>query len=186
LKHAKLKLETRKLKDLYPHPRNPRTHPEPGTPEWDALKKSLEHDYFDPIVVNDRNGMLVSGHLRVKVLLDMGYDKADCSIVDYDDETHLARMLQANRLVGEFVMPDVKDILEELDTGQFDLDLTGYLESDIEELMTQFHVEEARSAKEDDIEGAYRVIVDCEGEDEQLRLLKRFEKEGLKCRALIV
>ena len=36
----------------------------------------------------------------------------------------------------------LKDLLEELDTGDFDMDLTGYTENAIEDLMTQFHVDD--------------------------------------------
>lgn len=49
-KIASLKIERLPLIKLKPHPRNPRIHPEKGTPAWEALRKSLEADYFDPIV----------------------------------------------------------------------------------------------------------------------------------------
>ena len=39
-------------------------------------------------------------------------------------------------------MSIIKDLLEELDTGANDMDMTGYTEAEIERLMTQFHVDE--------------------------------------------
>jgi ParB-like chromosome segregation protein Spo0J len=95
--HARLTVRTLELAKLLPHPKNPRQHPEPGSPEWEALKASLQHDYFDPLIWNERNGFLVSGHLRTKVLASMGVTKADCVVVDYDEATHVNRMLAANR-----------------------------------------------------------------------------------------
>ena len=99
---AELTVQRWELNQIRPHPRNPRKHPKKGTPRWEALRKSLEHDYFDPIVVNIRNGMLVSGHLRHALLLDLGYVQADVSVVDYDEPTLYARMIAANRQAGEF------------------------------------------------------------------------------------
>ena len=128
------------LSKCRPHPRNPRTHPDPGTPAWKALAASLAHDYYDPIVYNKRNGLLVSGHLRVKVLRAQGITAADAVIVDYDEPTHLARMLAANRLQGEDDRPALKDLLEELDTGAFDMDLTGFDQASLEDLMVRVPV----------------------------------------------
>ena len=39
----------------------------------------------------------------------------------------------------------IKDLLEELDTGDFDMDLTGFTEADREKLLAQFHVDGAEA-----------------------------------------
>jgi hypothetical protein len=137
-KIAAVKIERMALADLRPHPANPRVHPLPGTPEWEALKKSLLHDYYDLIVFCIRCGRLVSGHLRVKVLAAEGYTHADVSVVDYDEPTHLARMLSANKSAGENDLPRLKDVLETLDVGDFDMALTGFIETELENMMTAF------------------------------------------------
>ena len=134
-KAATVTIRRMSLADLKPHPRNPRIHPEPGSPQWEVLKASLKSDYFDPILYNQRNGMLVSGHLRVKVLKEAGFTEADCVVVDYDESTHIARMLAANKLQGEDDMSSIKDLLAELDTGAMDMGLTGYTEQEIEDLL---------------------------------------------------
>ena len=138
-KAATLTLKRLPMSKLKPHPRNPRVHPDPGTPEWDTLKRSLAQDYFDPIVFNTRNGMLVSGHLRVKVMRAENYTHADAVVVDYDDNTHLARMIAANKSIGEDNRAALKDLLQELDTGAMDMAVTGYAETEIEDLMTQYY-----------------------------------------------
>lgn len=142
MKTASLTIKRMALRDLRPHPRNPRTHPLKGSPEWDVLRKSLESDYFDPIVWNKRNGLLVSGHLRTKVLLDAGFTHADVSVVEYDESTHIARMIAANKLQGDDDLPALKDLLLELDTGAFDMSLCGYDEAEIEKMMTAIPPEE--------------------------------------------
>lgn len=126
MKSATLTIRRLPLSRLKPHPKNPRRHPEPGSPEWETLKKSLAHDYFDPIVWNKRNGMLVSGHLRTKVLAASGYGEADCVVVDYDEPTHVARMIAANRLIGENDEKALTEALLGLQAEGIDLDLTGF------------------------------------------------------------
>jgi ParB-like chromosome segregation protein Spo0J len=54
------------------------------------------------LVWNKRNGCLVSGHLRTKVLEAEGVQTVSCVVVDYDEPTHVARMIAANRQIGEF------------------------------------------------------------------------------------
>lgn len=129
---AELKTERVALGKLLPHPKNPRVHPEKGTEEWEVLKRSLEHDYFDPIVWNKRNSMLVSGHFRVKVLTDMGYTAADVVVVDYDENTHLARLLAANRLLGEDDEAAKKDVLTQLFGLEFDMGVAGFSITELE------------------------------------------------------
>ena len=95
-KTASIRLLRVALAEIKPHPRNPRRHPDPGSRQWEILSASLGHDYFDPLVLNERNGMLVSGHFRCKVLAHLGFTHADVSVVDNveqmlitnDGETH--------------------------------------------------------------------------------------------------
>lgn len=135
-KVAALKLERKTLGEINkPHEKNPRRHPSKGSQEWDAMVKSLSNDYFDPIIWNQRNGKLVSGHFRVKVMLSEGYTHADVVVVDYDEQTHVARMIAANNHSGT----NDKSLLEELLTGLTEtpsaLGLTGYTSEDVIEMM---------------------------------------------------
>jgi len=143
---AELRVERMALADMRPHPRNPRHHPDPGTPAWDSLRASLEHDYFDPLVVNVRPGpeefMLVSGHLRRKVLIAAGYTHADVAVVDYDSATHLARLLAANNLQGKNIEEDMRAVLVDLAAvADFDLSLTGFDIADIDGIIGRFSVD---------------------------------------------
>lgn len=81
---ASIDLRRVKVSDLKPHPRNPREHPKPGSPLWEVLKRSLDHDYFDPLVWSEANGFLVSGHLRLKFLAELGFTLVDVSAVNLE------------------------------------------------------------------------------------------------------
>ena len=79
---ASIEIQRLVIGEILPHPRNPRQHPEPGSKEWDIVKRSLANRYFDPLVWNCGNNMLISGHLRWKVLQDLGYTHVDVSVVN--------------------------------------------------------------------------------------------------------
>lgn len=129
-KVAGLVIERIALADMKPHPKNPRKHPRPGSPGWQVLRKSLERDYFDPLVLNRRNGMLVSGHLRQRVLAELGFTHADVSVVDYDEATHLARLIAANNPIGEFLKEALEALAGEIGGAGLEAALAGMEEDD--------------------------------------------------------
>jgi DNA modification methylase len=49
--------------------------------------------------------------------------------------------IRLNNNDGDWDLPKLKDLLEELDIGDFDVSLTGFAPDEIEDLMTQFFVE---------------------------------------------
>lgn len=114
------------LAEIKPHPRNPRKHPDPGSEEWEIVKKSLDTCYFEPLTVNLRNGMLVSGHLRWKVMLDMGIQDAHVSVIDCDEQVHYALMVHANRHQGEFDPQILAALLAEIEVAGIDAALAGF------------------------------------------------------------
>jgi len=126
---------------LNPAAYNPRKDLQPGDPEYEKLKRSMqEFGYVEPIVWNKRTENIVGGHQRYKVLLDMGMSEVDCVVVDLDETKEKALNIALNKIQGDWDMPKLKDILQELDTGEFDIELTGFGMDEIEELMTQFHM----------------------------------------------
>jgi hypothetical protein len=135
-KRAKITIVTKPLTDLDDHPRNMevRDHPEPGSSRWDVMVESLKHDYFDPLVWNKRNGQLVSGHLRKKILRHLGFTKADVVEVNYDEPTHIARLLAANKGIGSDNVEGQKTFLREL-AGLGLTGLTGFTLSDVKPLL---------------------------------------------------
>ena len=124
---------------LKPAAYNPRKDLQPGDPEYEKLKRSMqEFGYVEPIVWNKRTGNIVGGHQRYKILLDMGMQEVDCVVVDLGEAKEKALNLALNKIQGDWDYPKLKDILQELDTGEFDLELTGFDMGEIEDLMTQF------------------------------------------------
>lgn len=104
----------------HPHPKNPREIPAADSEEIRVLDASLDHDYFDPVVWNSRNGLLVSGHVRVPRLIALGFTHADVSVVDYDDATHEARLLAGNDHSGRNDDDKLATLLTSLRESQVD------------------------------------------------------------------
>lgn len=75
---------------------------------------------------------------------ELGWTEIAAVFVEDDKETAQAYALMDNQsaLLADWDLPCLKDILQELDTGAFDMALTGFDDKAIEELMTQFNIEE--------------------------------------------
>ena len=140
------------VKEINPAEYNPRKDLKPGDPEYEKLKKSiLEFDMVEPLVWNKQTGNLVGGHQRLKILQELGIKKVDVSVVDLSPVKEKALNIALNKIQGEWDFPKLKDLLQELDTGGFDMEITGFDPGEIEELMTQFHVPEEGLTNDDEI-----------------------------------
>ena len=136
-----------RLAELKPAEYNPRKDLQPGDLEYEKLKRSVEaFGCVEPIVWNRRSKCVVGGHQRLKVLLDLGIIEESVVVVDLAPEEEMTLNVALNKVSGDWDMPMLKDLLEELDSGAFDVSLTGFDLDEIENLMTQYHVEEATEA----------------------------------------
>ena len=135
------------VKDLKPWPRNPRTH------DVDSLVKSIETFGFRaPLVVNQtaQGYMVEAGHGRLEAAIRLGMETVPCSVFVDDEKTAMAYAIADNRQqeLAEWDMPGLKDILQEVDTGDLDMDAIGFSEQELERLMTAtFHEPEEKQLK---------------------------------------
>ena len=131
------------LGKIIPNPRNPNTHPEK---QIKLLAKIIDaQGWRAPITVSNRSGFIVRGHARLKDAQLLGLDNAPVDYQDYETEAQeWADLIADNRIaeLAEIDLPLMKDLLSGLDDGAFDMDLTGFDNSALEELMTQFHQED--------------------------------------------
>ena len=135
-----MEIETILISKINPAVYNPRKDLQPGDPEYEKLKKSLkEFDLVEPLIWNKKSGNLIGGHQRLKILQEQGKTEVDVSVVDLTDSKEKALNLALNKISGEWDMPKLKDLLEEIDTGDFDIEITGFGTDEIEDLMTQLY-----------------------------------------------
>jgi ParB-like chromosome segregation protein Spo0J len=134
-------IRTLPIDQLNPAPYNPRVDLQPGDKQYDLIKKGIEEfGLVDPLVWNEKTGNLVGGHQRLKVLVDLGYTEVEVSVVSLSLTKEKALNVALNKLSGDWDMPKLKDLLQEIDTGELDLSLTGFDETEIGNLMMQFHI----------------------------------------------
>lgn len=136
-KAVRVVIEHKRLRDVREYEDNPRIHPEKGSPEWERLRASLVNDYFDPLVWNRRNNKLVSGHLRRKVLIDLGVESADMVRVSYDDATHRARVVAANEQAGAWDDSKLRIFLKQMVGGEIPAELSGLTDERIRQLLDE-------------------------------------------------
>ena len=132
-------LLTKSIKELSPAKYNPRKISDEA---MGRLTKSLaEFGNIQPITWNVRTGNVVGGHQRLKVYKAMGKTEVEVWAVDLDEQKEKAANIALNKLSGEFDLPMLKDILEEIDTGELDLEITGFGMDEIALMMEDAHPE---------------------------------------------
>jgi DNA modification methylase len=127
----------KKIIEISPSKYNPRTISDES---MGRLTKSLaEFGNIQPITWNARTGNVVGGHQRLKVYQAMGKTEVEVWAVDLSEQKEKAANIALNKLSGEFDMPMLKDILEEIDTGDLDMEVTGFAMDEIAEMMESLH-----------------------------------------------
>ena len=113
-------MEIRKfrLTDINPAPYNPRKNLQPGDAQYEAIKNSIERfGFVETLVVNVRDGgnVLVGGHQRYKILLEMGVQEIESAVVDINEDEEKALNIALNKIEGEWDYGKLKDLVAELD-----------------------------------------------------------------------
>jgi len=148
-------IERRRLADLRPAEYNPRKALTPEDDEYRKIKRSIEQfGYIDPIIVNS-DGTIIGGHQRHTVLSDLGYENADVVVVDLNKQDEKALNVALNKISGEWDEIALRDLLVELDLGDYDITLTGFSHQELDDLieLTDFDPEVADDGY--DSEAAY-------------------------------
>ena len=124
------------LTDLTPADYNPRKDLQPGDADYDKLKRSLsEFGYVEPVIWNKTTGNIVGGHQRLKVLADLGYKTVDCVVVELDETREKALNVALNKISGDWDESKLALLIADLDASDFDVELTGFDESEIQQLI---------------------------------------------------
>ena len=131
------------INKINPAPYNPRLDLQPEDPEYQKLKKSIEEfDMVAPLIWNKQTGNLVGGHQRLKILIGQGIKEIEVSVVDLPEAKEKALNIALNKISGDWDFPKLKDLLQELDSGEFDISFTGFDKQEIEKLTTQFSADD--------------------------------------------
>ena len=130
-------IETIPIHQINPAPYNPRKDLRPGDLEYQKLKQSITtFGYVEPLVWNKRSGVLVSGHQRLKVIIEQGVNEIEVSVVDLPLEKEKALNIALNKIEGSWDENKLALLLNELqEIPDFDVGLTGFDAPEISELL---------------------------------------------------
>ena len=136
-----MNIERRKLADLHPAEYNPRIELKPGDPAYEKIARSIEQfGYVDPLVVN-KDGTVIGGHQRLRVLKDLGATEADVVVLDLDKDHEKALNIALNKITGDWDPVKLTELIGELDLDGYDLSLTGYSEKELEAILAEVRLD---------------------------------------------
>src|SRR5690606_30325255 len=120
---------------LRPFDGNPRTISESGL---EKLQRSVEEfGFINPIIAQRGTRMVIAGHQRLKAAKAAGLVEVPVVWLDVDDVTARAYNIADNRTAeeAEWDFEALTELLAELESGAFDLTLTGFDEEEIDRLL---------------------------------------------------
>jgi len=110
-------VRTMPIGELVPAPYNPRRQLKPTDKAYRKLKRSLvRFGLVEPLIWNETTGRLVSGHLRLRILKELGLAEVPVSVVALSDveEKALNIVLNNQEAQGRYDPKQLKDVLAEL------------------------------------------------------------------------
>ena len=137
------------INDIVPSSYNPRKI---SNTEYNKLSRSIsEFGVISPIIINLRNNHIIGGHQRFDVLYDeyissgeyeelnlikvgdigWAFPSDELTVENLSQEK--AMNLALNKISGEWNIPQLQNLLIDLEVDDFDLDLTGFDNMDLEE-----------------------------------------------------
>lgn len=150
-----MELKKQKIGDLKIATYNPRKELNEKDKEYQKIKNSIiEFGYVAPIIIN-ADKTVISGHQRIKVLKDLGYEEIDCIVVNFDKNKEKLLNIALNKISGEWDYQKLESIFNELDENNIDLLITGFDFDEVDEILNDIN-----GTKEDnfDVDSAYEEI----------------------------
>ena len=140
-----LQIIYKKTADLLPYARNARTHSDDQVSQLAASIK--EFGFNNPVAV-DADGMILCGHGRVMAAKRLGLDEVPTVCLSHLSETQVkAYILADNKLALNAGWDNdlLKIELEDLKESDFDLNLTGFTDDELKNIL----IDDPTEAKED-------------------------------------
>ena len=171
-------LETIPITSIIPAEYNPRKISET---EYLKLANSIsEFGFVDPIIINLNNNHIIGGHQRYTVLLDqylkdesnselhlirlgdIGWIFPETELTIQNEDYEKALNIALNQISGEWDTDKLEEIFTDLNLNDFDLELTGFNNIDLEELDIHLDTIETPTETETTEEDDYTIEEDIE------------------------
>ena len=132
-----MQIEYLKIEDVIPYANNPRNNDDEAVERVASSIK--EYGFKNPLIV-DKDNVIVAGHTRYKAAKRLGIDSIPTIKADDLTPAQIKAFRLADNKVAEYSSWDNEMLtieLEELQELDFDLDLTGFEEFEIESLLNE-------------------------------------------------
>ena len=147
----KLEIKYVELDKLFGWDKNPRINDDAAAKLANLI---TEHGFIDPIIATP-DYIIRAGHTRAKAAKLKGMEKVPVIFVEFESENHAQAFSIADNKAGEYANWDFNklvNILLEMDTGDFDMELTGFNIDEIENLITEYGDQEVKEEEDFNIE----------------------------------
>lgn len=142
------------LVDLVEHPSNPNKH---GDKQIALLSKIIRNQgWRNPVIVSKRSGFIVAGHGRLAAAKLLNVEAVPVDYQDFANEAEEHAHLIADNRIAELAEIDSNELaglLRDLE-GKIDLDLTGFDEVSLDDILTATEPEAAEVDAEPQIDKA--------------------------------
>lgn len=184
------------IAELVPNPHNPNTHSDHQIALLADIIKAT--GWRAPITVSKRSGFIVKGHGRRMAALRNAAIEVPVEFQDYTSEAEEYADLIADNRISELAEIDktmLADLIEQVDMTEVPVELTGFAEKDIENILAEIEAEKGteNEGKDDDIEitvpftkpgdmwilGNHRLICGDSTDEEVIERLMQGEKAQL-------
>jgi DNA modification methylase len=159
-----LHIERWPLERLIPYARNPRTHTEEQVAQIAA--SIAEFGFVNPVLVG-ADGVIIAGHARVMAARKLGMAEAPVIVVDHLSEAQRrALVIVDNRLAQNAGWDEemLRVELEALREDEFNLDLLGFEDAEIEAILAEPQGESPGLTDEDAVPEARETAVTVPGD----------------------
>jgi DNA modification methylase len=159
-----LHIERWPLERLIPYARNPRTHTEEQVAQIAA--SIAEFGFVNPVLVG-ADGVIIAGHARVMAARKLGMAEAPVIVLDHLTEAQRRALVIADNRLAQNAGWDEEMLrveLEALREDEFNLDLLGFEDAEIEALLAEPEGESAGLTDEDAVPVAQETAVTLPGD----------------------
>jgi len=138
-------------------PYNPRHMSEA---EMQKLVRSIEKfGFIEPVVVRKADNAVIGGHQRLEAAKALGIETVPVVYVDVTEEEAKALNLALNRIQGEWDLPKLGELLEELrDLPDLDETLSGFDDREIATLLSELEREQLPAPWEESFDVAAEML----------------------------
>ena len=178
-----LQITYKAVKDLIPYVNNSRTHSEQQITQVASSIK--EFGFTNPILLDGESG-IIAGHGRLLAAKKLGMEQVPTIELSHLSDVQKKAYVIADNKLALNAGWDVEILaieLQDLSDLGFDLELTGFSDSEIKALNGD-EEEIDEDFKEPVDENRNLLMVECQGERELEQLFEEMKKRGFECKIL--